>query len=116
MNMSYHNIFKRYEIKYIITKEQSAELKKLMKDYMKADKFGKSVICNIYYDTPDYLLVRRSNDKPEYKEKLRARSYGVASSDSTVFVELKKKYDEFRLTRWVGTPLQDVENTGSICC
>lgn len=29
--------------------------------------------------------------------------------------ELKKKYDEFRLTRWVGTPLQDVENTGSIC-
>ena len=91
--MSYQNIFKRYEIKYIITKEQSAELKKLMKDYMKADKFGKSVICNIYYDTPDYLLVRRSNDKPEYKEKLRARSYGVASSDSTVFVELKKKYD-----------------------
>ena len=28
---------------------------------------------------------------------------------------MKKKYDEFRLTRWVGTPLQDVENTGSIC-
>jgi len=28
---------------------------------------------------------------------------------------LAKKYDEFRLTRWVGTPLQDVENTGSIC-
>ena len=30
-------------------------------------------------------------------------------------MKLKKKYDEFRLTRWVGTPLQDVENTGSIC-
>lgn len=28
---------------------------------------------------------------------------------------LKKPYDEFRMTRWVGTPLQDVENTGSIC-
>ncbi len=28
---------------------------------------------------------------------------------------LKKKYNEFRLTRWTGTPLQDVENTGSIC-
>lgn len=27
----------------------------------------------------------------------------------------KKKYNEFRLTRWIGTPLQDVENTGSIC-
>ena len=30
-------------------------------------------------------------------------------------LNLKKKYDEFRMTRWVGTPLQDVENTGSIC-
>jgi len=29
--------------------------------------------------------------------------------------ERKKKYDEFRLTRWMGTPVQDVENTGSIC-
>lgn len=28
---------------------------------------------------------------------------------------LKKKYDEFRLTRWKQTPLQDVDNTGSIC-
>ena len=30
-------------------------------------------------------------------------------------LNLKKKYDEFRMTRWAGTPLQDVENTGSIC-
>ena len=92
MNMSYQNIFKRYEIKYIITREQSVQLKKLMTEYMKADKFGKSTICNIYYDTPDYLLVRRSIDKPQYKEKLRVRSYGTATKDSTVFVELKKKY------------------------
>lgn len=31
--------------------------------------------------------------------------------------KLKKKYDEFRLTRWGGrnVPLQDPENTGSVC-
>jgi len=30
---------------------------------------------------------------------------------------LRKKYDEFRITRWGGSssPIQDVENTGSIC-
>ena len=28
---------------------------------------------------------------------------------------LRKKYDEFRLTRWTGTPIQDAESTGSIC-
>ena len=27
---------------------------------------------------------------------------------------LKKKYDEFRLTRWTGTPLADAESTGSL--
>ncbi|MBR6902670.1 MAG: polyphosphate polymerase domain-containing protein [Clostridia bacterium] len=32
-------------------------------------------------------------ESPVYKEKLRVRSYELAHSDSTVFVELKKKYD-----------------------
>ena len=60
---------------------------------MKGDEYGRSTICNLYYDTPDYLLIRRSIEKPVYKEKLRIRSYSKASSDSTVFVELKKKYN-----------------------
>jgi hypothetical protein len=29
--------------------------------------------------------------------------------------KLKKKYNEFRFTRWIGTPLHDKENTGSVC-
>ena len=46
----------------------------------------------LYYDTPDFLLIRRSLDKPLYKEKLRMRSYGSAGAQTPVFVELKKKY------------------------
>ncbi|MFI3324935.1 MAG: polyphosphate polymerase domain-containing protein [Clostridia bacterium] len=84
--------FKRYELKYFMTKEQKEKLLELFKTYMVADKFGKSCIYNIYYDTPEFLLIRRSIEKPVYKEKLRARSYGMAKSDSTVFLELKKKY------------------------
>lgn len=91
--MSFQNIFKRYEIKYLITKEQKELIKELMSQYMQGDKYGRSTICNIYFDTPDYLLIRRSLDKPDYKEKLRVRSYGIAKPDSDVFVELKKKYD-----------------------
>jgi len=90
--MSYQNIFKRYEVKYLLTKEQQQRLLHIMSDYMNPDKFGKSTISNTYFDTPDKLLIRRSLDKPDYKEKLRVRSYGVANSDSTVFIELKKKY------------------------
>ncbi len=60
--------------------------------YMNEDKYFKSTIRNIYYDTPNYLLIRTSIEKPEYKEKLRIRSYKMVNKDDEVFVELKKKY------------------------
>lgn len=63
-----------------------------MREYMRPDEYGRSTICNLYFDTPDYLLIRRSLEKPIYKEKLRLRSYGAAQDDSQVFLELKKKY------------------------
>ena len=91
--LGFQNIFKRYELKYLITEEQYSKLRELMKEYMQGDKYGKSTICNLYYDTPDYLLIRRSREKPVFKEKLRVRSYKTASPDSIVFVELKKKYN-----------------------
>lgn len=90
--MGYQNIFKRYEIKYLLTMEQKEQIKEAMAGYMSADTYGRSTICNIYYDTPDFLLARRSIERPVYKEKLRLRSYGIPGPDSTVFVELKKKY------------------------
>ena len=90
--MNYQDIFKRYELKYLITKEQKELLLREMAGYIEPDRFGESLICNIYFDTPDYTLVRRSLEGPVYKEKLRLRSYGRARSDSQVFLELKKKY------------------------
>lgn len=59
---------------------------------MNKDSYGDYSIFNVYYDTPDFLLIRRSIEKTVYKEKLRVRSYGEANKDSEVFVELKKKY------------------------
>lgn len=61
-------------------------------------------IGNIYYDTDNYRLIRHSIEKPAYKEKLRIRSYGQASPDSTVFVELKKKYKRVVYKRRVSLP------------
>lgn len=90
--MDYQNTFKRYEIKYLLTGQQQRELYQWMLPFMRSDQFGKSTICNIYYDTQDRRLIRTSLEGPCYKEKLRVRSYGTAAEDSTVFVELKKKY------------------------
>jgi SPX domain protein involved in polyphosphate accumulation len=85
-------IFKRHEIKYLITKEQQLLIKQAFEKHMIADEHGESTICSLYFDTPSFQLIRRSIEHPVYKEKLRLRSYGVASSDTKVFIELKKKY------------------------
>ena len=84
--------FKRYERKYLITEEQYDALMKRLDGKMVEDLYARSLITNIYYDTPDFRLIRQSLEKPVYKEKLRLRSYGVPKEDSKVFVEIKKKY------------------------
>ena len=85
-------IFKRFEIKYMIDEAVFEKLMQVMDGYMIADEHGRSTVCSLYYDTPKHLLIRRSLEHPIYKEKLRLRSYGVAESSDTVFVELKKKF------------------------
>ena len=83
--------FKRYEIKYQLTEEQCARLMRAMAPYMVPDEWGASTVCNVYYDTPSNLLIRRSLEKPVYKEKVRIRSYGPLKQGKPVFLELKKK-------------------------
>ena len=91
--MAFQTVFKRYEKKYMLTAEQKEKILRAMQEYMELDKYGRTEIRNIYFDTDNYRLIRRSIDKPTYKEKLRIRSYGGATEQSRVFVELKKKYD-----------------------
>lgn len=90
--MAVGSIFRRYELKYILDKEKYNMLMEKIADYFVADEYGESTILSLYYDTPKRLLIRRSIEHPEYKEKLRVRSYGMADKDSKVYVELKKKY------------------------
>lgn len=105
--MGYQNIFKRYELKFMLSSSQYSSLREIMTEYMQADKYGECTICNLYFDTPDYLLIRRSIEKPVYKEKLRVRSYGVAKPDSVVFTELKKKYEKIVYKRRISASEKD---------
>ena len=85
--------FKRVEKKYLLSEDKYNRLLERLEPYIQLDEYGLHTICNIYYDTPDYDLIRTSIDKPVYKEKLRLRSYGIPDLDSKVFLEIKKKYD-----------------------
>ena len=89
----YKEVFKRIEIKYLLNEEQLSGLMPYLETMAKVDRYGLSRINNIYFDTPDYRLVKTSMEKPIYKEKLRLRTYGKTDDDTNSFIEIKKKYD-----------------------
>lgn len=85
--------FQRYETKYMLSPIMARKLRKSLPGHLQMDEYGLDTICSLYYDTPDHQLIRRSLEKPVYKEKLRLRSYGPAKETSPIYVELKKKYE-----------------------
>ncbi len=89
-------VFNRYEKKYMIDQATYEELNKRLAEFMEPDAYSRNggfySICNIYYDTNTDALIRKSIEKPVYKEKLRLRAYGVPGMESQSFVEIKKKY------------------------
>ena len=88
------SVMKRYELKYVLSKEQVISFKNKILEYMKIDKYGLTTISSLYYDTPTFTLINRSLEKPFYKEKLRLRSYGLANENSLVFLEIKRKNEK----------------------
>lgn len=104
--MGYQTVFRRYEKKYLVTQEQYDRLAAVLAPRMERDRFSESTISNIYYDTPDFRLIRRSLDRPVYKEKLRLRTYRTPHADTEAFVEIKKKYDHVVYKRRIGMNYQ----------
>ena len=80
------DVFRRRELKFIINQSQRNALQQLLEEKMVPDKYGQNTICNLYFDTPDFRLIRRSLEKPVYKEKLRLRSYGGIGPGVYVFL------------------------------
>ena len=89
----YIDVFKRTEIKYLLSRDQYRKLFSFLEGFAKVDEYGKTRINNIYFDTSNYKLIRTSLEKPIYKEKLRLRTYGSTNDNTNSFIEIKKKYD-----------------------
>jgi hypothetical protein len=87
--------FNRIEKKYLISAAQFERITQRLREYTIADSYGgndgRYHVNSLYYDTPDRVMIRRSLEKPYYKEKLRLRSYGTYAPGGTVFAEIKKK-------------------------
>ena len=100
--------FNRNEKKYIISKEQCIEFQKLFSQYMKPDQFGENLVQNLYFDTENWDVIRTSIEKPLYKEKLRLRCYDMPNKESTVFLELKKKFKGIVYKRRIALPFREL--------
>lgn len=85
-------LFERIEKKYLMSKKQYSGFLKCMEPYMQIDEFGDHTVMSLYYDTEHWDLIRRSIEKPVFKEKLRLRSYGTPGETDPVYIELKRKY------------------------
>lgn len=90
-------VFNRREIKYMLNDDDKNDLLKIIGNYMNSDPYNKDgktySICNLYLDTEADELIIKSLEKPEFKEKIRLRSYGTVPLDATVYLESKKKFD-----------------------
>lgn len=105
------DVFNRYEQKYLINEQQKQELCQLLSRKMLPDSCntgGRTYpITNIYCDDTDFSLIRQSLSRPQYKEKLRLRSYGIAKPDDQIYIEIKKKYQGKVNKRRTKIQLQD---------
>ena len=112
-------VMKRYELKYILSRQQTEFFREALRGHMVLDQYGRTSIASLYYDTPDYRLIRTSVEKPPFKEKIRLRSYGLATKESPVFLELKRKAYGIVYKRRVQSTIPLVEKffagSGDVC-
>lgn len=101
--------FRRYEKKFLLTPEQFSRILPQIREQLTGDRYPEYTICNIYYDTDTYDLIRQSLQRPPYKEKFRLRSYGVPGEDGRVFGEIKKKFDHIVYKRRVAAAPGEME-------
>lgn len=83
-----NKVIDRVEKKYLISETQKTALLATIQNYLQPDSYFKSEIYNIYFDTDNFDLIIQSIERPVFKEKLRARSYG---GYDRVFLEIKTK-------------------------
>lgn len=94
MEIAYQPTFERSETKYLLSAAQYETFLPIVSARLAPDMYPHSDIRNIYYDTPDFLLIRRSLSKPDFKEKLRLRTYCLPDDSTPAYVEIKRKYSK----------------------
>lgn len=102
--------FRRQEKKYLLTEEQRLAFEERIKPYVVEDEYGRYTLSNLYFDDDCFESIRKSMEKPIFKQKMRLRAYGTPAPDDRVYWELKKKYDKVGYKRRMATTPREMED------
>jgi hypothetical protein len=89
--------FNRYELKYVVTRDQYARVVEELAAYMDPDSHGDDVgrylVTSLYYDTVDYKAYWDKVNGHRFRRKLRVRVYDIqtVTQDTPCFVEIKQR-------------------------
>ena len=101
--------FRRTEVKYSLSAEQMKRFLELAGEYICEDFYFQYTVHNIYMDTIDNAMIIHCLEKPEYKEKIRMRTYGAPEENKPVFLEIKKKYQGITAKRRIALSFDDAD-------
>lgn len=88
----------RYEYKYTIERFRLQELRAMLRPFVRPDPEaartnGVYTVRSIYFDTPDLEMYHTKVDHLGHRMKVRVRGYNYGDDNSTVFLEIKRKYE-----------------------
>jgi SPX domain protein involved in polyphosphate accumulation len=103
----------RYELKYLIRREQAepllAELRQTLRLDRHSGESGTYPITSLYYDTPDYKAYWDKLDGHRSRRKVRVRVYGdtTITPETVAFVEIKQRINKLMRKRRVALPYSE---------
>lgn len=89
----------RYEFKYLVPTEQYDALRSTVLPFLRPDFFaakqtdGRYTVRSIYFDTPGFEMYHTKVEGIAHRMKVRLRGYNQGDESSTVFMEIKRKYE-----------------------
>ena len=102
------NFFKRKERKYLLSKKQFEKIQARIEQEMDRDGYFETEIYNLYFDNDQNELISHSIQSPDYKCKVRARSYGKKYAHEA-FLEIKSKIEGTVFKRRILMKSEDFE-------
>jgi len=92
---------KRLEYKYLVPISLADSIREDMRPYVAMDQFAEKqnakeyTVRSVYYDTPRFDCYSEKIEGLKVRKKFRIRGYDIPDKNSVVFLEIKRKYNNF---------------------